>query len=277
MLRAKPKLKEQRKRLLGRAKPRAPAVQHRGSGQSSRLKSDFLANMSHELRTPLNSIIGFAKLLHLGRAGPLSATQTEFVSHILKSSSHLLRLVNDVLDLSRLDAGRVEVHPELVDPVEVSAEIRDVLRGLAAEKHIQPSVEVSPELAHVFVDPRLFKQVLYNYLSNAIKFTRDGGRVALRMVPSGSESFLVEVEDSGIGIEPEDMSSLFVEFQQLDSSLAKHYPGTGLGLALTKRVVEAQGGSVSVRSVAGEGSTFSAVLPLRVVARRNPRFTGGGG
>jgi len=229
--------------------------------EANRLKSEFLANMSHELRTPLNSIIGFTKLLHAGKVGPLSETQTEYLGDILNSSNHLLQLINDILDLAKVEAGRTVICAESVDTAKVCAEIRDILRGLAAEKRVQLSVTVDPIVGFVTVDPRLFKQVLYNYLSNAIKFTLEGGKVAMRVAASEGDTFRVEVEDTGIGIRPEDMGRLFVEFQQLDSGLAKRYPGTGLGLALTKRIVEAQGGRVEVRSVFGVGSTFAAVLP----------------
>jgi protein-histidine pros-kinase len=232
--------------------------------EANRLKSEFLANMSHELRTPLNAIIGFSKLLHAGKAGPLSETQTEYLGDILNSSNHLLQLINDVLDLAKIESGRTEIHVELVNLAKVTSEVKDILRGLAAEKRIHLNVEVTSELPDVVVDPRMIKQILYNYLSNAIKFTPDGGRVSMRIQAEGDDSFRIDVEDTGIGIKPADMNRLFVEFQQLDSTSAKRYPGTGLGLALTKRIVEAQGGSVAVQSVPDQGSTFSAVLPREV-------------
>jgi len=238
--------------------------QNRRMQEANRLKSEFLANMSHELRTPLNAIIGFSKLLHAGKAGSLTETQTEYLGDILTSSGHLLQLINDVLDLAKVESGRTEIHVEKVDLAKLASEVKDILRGLAAERHIQLVVDVSSEPPIVFVDPRMLKQVLYNYLSNALKFTPEGGRVAMRILPEGEDRFRVEVEDTGIGIKRADMSRLFVEFQQLDSSSAKRYPGTGLGLALTKRIVEAQGGTVGVTSVPGRGSTFTAVLPREV-------------
>jgi protein-histidine pros-kinase len=240
--------------------------QTRRMQEANRLKSEFLANMSHELRTPLNAIIGFTKLLHAGRAGPLSDTQVEYLGDILTSSRHLLQLINDVLDLAKVESGRTEIHPETVDLAKTATEVKDILRGLAAERRIRLAVEVNREIGSVLVDPRLLKQVLYNYLSNAIKFTPEGGRVAMRIVPHDDRAFRVEVEDTGIGIKQDDLKRLFVEFQQLDASAAKRYPGTGLGLALTKRIVEAQGGTVGVKSVYGRGSTFSAVLPRVAVS-----------
>jgi len=236
--------------------------------EANRLKSEFLANMSHELRTPLNAVIGFASLMHSGKAGPLSGDQHEYLGDILTSSRHLLQLINDVLDLAKVESGRVDLRIETVEIANLVNEVKEILRGLAAEKHVRMTVEIDPTLSAVTLDPRMMKQVLYNYLSNAIKFTPEKGRVTLRIAAGPPNMFHVEVEDTGIGVKPEDISRLFVEFQQLDSGAAKRYPGTGLGLALTKRIVEAQGGSVGVRSVPGKGSTFSAVLPLKLPVQR---------
>jgi protein-histidine pros-kinase len=237
--------------------------QNRRMQEANRLKSEFLANMSHELRTPLNAVIGFAALMHGGKAGQMSDTQTEYLGDILTSSRHLLQLINDVLDLAKVESGRIELSVEDVDLGKVANEVKDILRGLAAEKRIKLGIEVDASLSKVRVDARMLKQILYNYLSNAIKFTAENGQVRMRMLPDGA-NFRIEVEDTGIGIKHEDMNRLFVEFQQLDSGAAKRYPGTGLGLALTKRIVEAQGGQVDVKSAPGRGSTFSAVLPREV-------------
>jgi signal transduction histidine kinase len=179
----------------------------------------------------------------------------------------LLQLINDVLDLAKIESGRMEVSVESVEVTKVVGEVRDIVRGLAADRGIRLDLKVDEGLKYVSVDPRLFKQVLYNYLSNAIKFTPDGGNVELRIAPESDALFRIEVEDTGIGVKSEDMHRLFAEFQQLDQGVAKKYPGTGLGLALTKRIVEAQGGKVSVKSVVGQGSTFSAVLPREVSVR----------
>jgi PAS domain S-box-containing protein len=234
--------------------------QNRRMQEANRLKSEFVANMSHELRTPLNSVIGFAEMIHNGRVGPVSDMHKEFLGDILTSSRHLLQLINDVLDLAKVESGKIEFRPESVNLEAIVSEVRDILRGLAAEKHTQVEVDVEP-IAGVVLDPSKLKQVLYNYLSNAIKFTPDRGHVHLTMRADGADGFRIDVRDTGIGVRREDLHRLFVEFQQLDSSTSKKYPGTGLGLALTKRIVEAQGGRVLVSSVLGEGSTFSAVLP----------------
>jgi PAS domain S-box-containing protein len=259
----------ERKRLE-QERRRAEELQVHAARESSRLKSEFLANMSHELRTPLNAIIGFAELLHDGRTGTVSERQREFLNDILISAGHLLQLINDVLDLSKVEAGRMEVRPERVSLEKVIGEVTDVLRTLAAQKQIRVRTEVDPALSDIVTDPARLKQVLYNYLSNALKFTPDDGQVVVRVRPEEADTFVLEVEDTGIGIRPEDLVRLFVEFQQLDGSMAKRHPGTGLGLALTKRIVEMQGGRVGARSTVGAGSVFFAVLPRVAQAPGRP-------
>ncbi len=229
--------------------------------EANRLKSEFLANMSHELRTPLNAIIGFAELMHSGKVGDVAEHHREYLGDIITSSHHLLQLINDILDLSKVEAGKMELRPVTVDLEQLTNEVRDVLRELAASKRLKVGTHIQPGVATVVIDPGRVKQILYNYVSNAMKFTPEGGGIEIRIAPEGEQEFRIEVEDTGIGIAPENLDRLFVEFQQLDSSAAKKYQGTGLGLALTKRIVEAQGGRVGVRSVAGKGSVFSAVLP----------------
>jgi PAS domain S-box-containing protein len=242
--------------------------------EANRLKSEFLANMSHELRTPLNAIIGFAEMMHLGKVGPLADEHREYLGDILTSSRHLLQLINDVLDLAKVESGKMEFRPEKVDLAVLVAEVRDVLRGLAASKRLRIEVTIDPVATKVTVDPARVKQILYNYLSNAIKFTPEEGRIRVRVEGEGPDLFRLEVEDSGIGIAEESFGRLFVEFQQLDASAAKRYQGTGLGLALTKRIAEAHGGRVSVRSEVGKGSSFSAILPrtMRVSAEAGAPF-----
>jgi signal transduction histidine kinase len=229
--------------------------------EAGRLKSEFVANMSHELRTPLNAIIGFAELMHDGKVGAVSADHREYLGDILASSKHLLRLVDDVLDLATIESGKMLLRPEAVDLAALAGETRDILRGLAASKRLQVEIHVDPDVATAIVDATRVKQILYNYLSNAIKFTPEDGTIDVRIVPDGPILFRIDVQDTGIGIPPEDVPKLFVEFQQLDTSAAKTHQGTGLGLALTKRIAEAHGGRVTVRSSPGEGSTFSAILP----------------
>ena len=240
--------------------------------EGSRAKSEFLANMSHELRTPLNGIIGFAELLQDDKSGLVSAQQQEFLGYILTSGTHLLGLINDVLDLSKVEAGKMEFFPETVEPGAVVGEVVDSLQPLANEKHIAVETAVEPGLGRLVLDPGKLKQVLYNFLSNALKFTGEGGRVAVRIASEGSDSFRLAVEDTGIGIAADQLPQLFEEFRQLESALSKKYAGTGLGLALTKRMVEAQGGTVGVMSTPGAGSTFFAVLPRQ---QGEPRSSAG--
>jgi signal transduction histidine kinase len=241
-------------------------LQNRRIQEANRLKSEFLANMSHELRTPLNAIIGFAELLHDGQVDPGSPTHKEFLGDILSSGRHLLQLINDVLDLAKVEAGKLEFRPEPVELPRLVSEVVAILRTTAAHKQIRLQTQVDSSVASLTIDPARLKQVAYNYLSNALKFTPAGGSVTLRVKPNGPDQFRLEVEDTGIGIAPADLGRLFVEFQQLEAGAAKRHQGTGLGLALTRRLVEAQGGSVGVKSAVGAGSTFHACLPRHAIA-----------
>ena len=238
--------------------------------RSTQMKSEFLANMSHELRTPMNAIIGFSEFMHDERLGPLSEDYKELLGNILTSSRHLLQLINDVLDLAKVEAGKMEFYPALVNISSLVNEVRDIVRGLFVNKRIKMEMEIDGGIGEVLIDPAKLKQVLYNYLSNAIKFTPSGGSVTLRARVVNDAFFQIEVADTGIGIDPNSMHLLFQEFQQLDSSPSKEYQGTGLGLALTKRIVEAQGGRVGVESKPGEGSTFTALLPRCHQTALNP-------
>jgi PAS domain S-box-containing protein len=229
--------------------------------EASRLKEELLANMSHELRTPLNAVIGFAELMHSGKVGPLSEQQAEYLGDILVSSRHLLHLINDVLDTAKFESGQMQFTHQPVDLGELVDEILDALRSRAENRHLAVECEVDGSIGEVVVDPARVKQILYNFLSNAIKFSPDGGRIRVRVAPDGPDRFGIEVEDAGVGIAPDLIPHLFKEFTQLDASTAKRYQGAGLGLALTRRIAEGHGGQVSVRSAPGEGSTFRAVLP----------------
>jgi signal transduction histidine kinase len=236
---------------------------------ANRLKNEFLANMSHELRTPLNGIIGFAELMHDEKLGPVSAQHKEYLEDILTSAKHLLQLINDVLDLAKVEAGKMEFQPARIKLKTVVQETCDIVRTMAAKKRLKIETRIASEVDSVWLDPVKLKQVLYNFLSNAIKFTREEGRIAVRAVAEGPRDFRLMVEDSGIGIKPEDIGRLFVEFQRLGTAQARKYQGTGLGLALTKKIVEAQGGKIGVSSVWGKGSRFFAVLPRRFKAQNS--------
>jgi signal transduction histidine kinase len=229
--------------------------------EGSRLKSVFVTNMSHELRTPLNGIIGFSQLLYSGRIDPGSAEYKQSLGDILSSARHLLSLISNVLDLAKVESGNMEFTPEPVELGPLVEEVRGVLRAVAAQKHIRIEAGVAPELGVVVLDTAKLRQVLYNYVSNAIKFAGEGTCVTIRLRPESNDWFRLEVEDHGEGIRAENLTRLFTEFQQLDSSSTKQHQGTGLGLALTRRIVEAQGGSVGVTSEVGKGSIFWAIVP----------------
>ena len=256
----------QRQATEARLKAQRLETENRQIQEANRLKSLFLANMSHELRTPLNAIIGFAELLHAGAVPPESPKHRQFLDHIGTSGRHLLQLINDVLDLSKVESGKFEFFPEPVALRQLVGEVSNVLLTSVQRKQLSLQIEVDDGLTDVLLDPARLKQVLFNYLSNALKFTPDGGRVVVRAMPEGAQRLRIEVEDTGIGIAAEDLPRLFIEFQQLDAGYDKRHQGTGLGLALTRRLVEAQGGSVGVRSTPGQGSVFHLVLPRQTVA-----------
>jgi len=235
--------------------------QNREVQQANRLKSEFLANMSHELRTPLNAIIGFSQLMYDGKVGSIAANHQEYLGDILGSARHLLQLINDVLDLAKVEAGKMEFSPEPVHLTKIIGEVRQVIQSLSASKRLAVEIEVSAAVEKLIIDPAKLKQVLYNFLSNAIKFTPAEGHITVRALAERNDSFRLEVEDTGIGIEEKEIGKLFVEFQQLEAGTTKKHQGTGLGLALTKKIVEAQGGRVGVKSTPDEGSVFYAVLP----------------
>jgi signal transduction histidine kinase len=235
--------------------------QYRQAQAASRMKSIFLANMSHELRTPLTAVIGFAEILVDGKVGPLTVEQVDFMQDILSNGKHLLGLINDVLDLARVESGMMPVRPERVCLPDLIRESIAGLRLSATERQVHLTTEVQMSAIEVFLDPQKLKQVILNYVSNALKFTPVGGRITVRAHLAKDSVLRLEVEDTGIGIAKEDLRLLFQDFQQLDGGVSKQVQGTGLGLALTKRLVEAQGGKVGVVSVPGKGSTFFAELP----------------
>jgi PAS domain S-box-containing protein len=228
---------------------------------ASSMKSEFLANMSHELRTPLNGIIGFSELLVDEKVGTLNAKQKEFLSDILRSGQHLLQLINDVLDLTKVEAGRMELYPQAFDLMKAINEICAVVSPMSKKKSIRVQVDVTQEARTVVLDPQKFKQVLYNLLSNALKFTDDGGDVTIEADVDAARTLHLSVRDTGIGITAEDLNKVFQEFTQLDSGSTRRYEGTGLGLALTRKLIEFQGGTIGVASRSGEGSVFRVELP----------------
>jgi PAS domain S-box-containing protein len=230
--------------------------------KASRMKSEFLANMSHELRTPLNGIIGFSEFLADEKPGKMNATQKEYMTDILNSSRHLLQLINDVLDLAKVEAGRMELNVAPFSLHKSIDEVCAVAKAIAHKKKVGLRTHFAPGLDTVSLDQQKLKQVIYNLVSNAVKFTDEGGHVTIQTIGPDANRFRVAVSDTGIGIKPEDIQRLFKEFEQLETGTNRRYEGTGLGLALTKKLVELQGGSIEVQSEPGKGSTFTVLLPL---------------
>ncbi|MBV9276479.1 MAG: PAS domain-containing sensor histidine kinase [Verrucomicrobia bacterium] len=223
-------------------------------------KDQFLANMSHELRTPLNGIIGFAEFLADEKPGALNAKQKEYLEDILHSGKHLLQVINDVLDLAKVEAGKMELRPQRFC---LHKAIDDVLAAVelsAAKKRLKIDVYVASDLEEVTVDQKRFKQVLYNLCSNAVKFTDEDGQVRIVATRAGSEHFRLLVSDNGIGIRPENLCRLFKEFEQIDPD-RRHDQGTGLGLALSQKIIQLHGGTIEVQSEFGNGTTFTVTLP----------------
>ena len=232
--------------------------------QAGKLKDQFLANVSHELRTPLNSVIGFSELLLTGQVegAALSDTQRDYLETISRNGRHLLQLINELLDLSKIAAGRMDLH---LEPVPLDALFREAVDSVRAQleaRRHRLALEPAAQSVSVTADRGRVLQILLNLLSNAIKFTPDGGLVTLAArVESGGRHVRVTVTDTGIGIAPQDQAKLFQEFVQLDAAPSRRYEGTGLGLALSKRLVELHGGAIGVESALGKGSTFWFTLP----------------
>lgn len=262
---------------------------------ASRLKTDFLANMSHELRTPLNAIVGFSEILKDGMIGKMSEEQTEYVTDIFTSGRHLLSLINDILDLSKIEAGKMDVSFDIVDIETVLKESGSLMKENAQREEITLSYDFKIERRTCYMDEIKLKQILLNLLSNAIKFTHKGGKVTLGLnylkeedlrnknyfndislsISSKKENdgyFEIYVEDTGIGIKDKDKVRLFRAFEQLDSSMSKQYKGTGLGLALVKRLCQLQGGDVTLESVVNKGTRFTVILPCLVSVEIDSNF-----
>ncbi len=228
---------------------------------ASRHKSEFLANMSHELRTPLNAIIGFSEVLAQGMFGAINEKQTEYLHDILESGRHLLSLINDILDLSKIEAGRMELEASEFDFPQAIQNAVTLVRERALRRDIALHHVIDDRVADIRADERKIKQVLLNLLSNAIKFTPEGGKIDV-LVALGDGLVEVSVTDTGVGIAAEDQETVFEEFRQV-GTVDKKAEGTGLGLALSRKFVELHGGTIWVTSAVGIGSTFTFRLPVR--------------
>lgn len=227
---------------------------------ADRLKSAFLATMSHELRTPLNSIIGFTGILLMGLGGPLSAEQEKQLTMIQDSARHLLELINDVLDISKIEAGQIELAQERFDLRQSIQKSLEKITPLANQKGLALSVEIAPAVGQIAGDRRRVEQILLNLLNNAVKFTEKGEVAIHGRLEDGN--LIIQISDTGIGIRPEDIETLFKPFRQVDIGITRQYEGTGLGLSICKRLVEMMGGRIWIESEKGKGSTFAFSLPL---------------
>jgi signal transduction histidine kinase len=234
--------------------------------QSNRLKTEFFANMSHDLRTPLNAIIGFGQLLHDDRVESGSPRHREYLGYVISSSQQLLAIINDVLDLVKVEAGKIALAPEPCNPTRIVEEVISVLRSTAHGRKLGIDAALDPTVSAVVIDRGRFRQVLYNYIANAIELTSERGTVKVRLIADGEEWFVIEVQDDGSASAPSELGSTFAEFMQRKTSDTEH-GRSGLGLAYAKRLVEAQGGQAGARSERGQGTTFFARLPRTTVAR----------
>jgi signal transduction histidine kinase len=232
----------------------------------NRLKTEFLANMSHELRTPLNSIIGFSELLISDPDNGLTIDQRDQVGDIYTSGLHLLQLINDILDLAKVEAGKLDLRPEEFSLRSALEEICGIVKPMVDQKRLDLRCASGDGPDRVTLDATRFRQVLLNLLSNAVKFTGAGGRIDLIVERRAPDRFAVLVRDTGIGISAQDQGRLFRQFEQLEGGPSRRYSGSGLGLSLTKHIVELMGGTIEVESEVARGTTFTVTLPttLRV-------------
>ncbi len=241
-----------------------------------RLKSEFLASMSHELRTPINALLGYTSLMRDRIYGDITKRQAEALDRMFAASQHLLELVNDVLDLAKIEAGKMPVHLEEVDVAALIQELSATVEPMVRQKELEYRVELAPDLPVLETDRTKVKQILLNLLSNAVKFTHDGEiRVTARLADDGG--VVMEVGDTGIGIDPASLDSIFDDFRQVDQSSTREYGGTGLGLSITRKLLDLLGGSIRVESELGKGSLFTVTLPPRsreVRVEEEPGATG---
>ena len=232
--------------------------------RATKLKSEFLASMSHELRTPINALIGYTALLLDGVLGEVAPKQRDALSRGRAAAEHLLALINDILDLAKIEAGKMPLHVTKVSVPDIVQEVAQQIEPMVRKKQLDFVTDVSPDAPALITDRTKVKQVLLNLLSNAVKFTTKGG-VTIKAQPADG-GVRIDVVDTGIGIRPDDLQAIWEDFRQVDQSRTREFGGTGLGLSITRKLLDRLGGSVVVKSVYGEGSTFSVTLPLSVSA-----------
>jgi len=230
--------------------------------RANKLKSEFLASMSHELRTPINALIGYSALLLDGVLGEMNPKQRDALTRGRAAAEHLLNLINDILDLAKIEAGKMPLHLEDVSLREVTLEVTQQIEPMVRKKQLDFTMDIAPDCPTIYSDRTKIKQILLNLLSNAVKFTNQGGiSITAACLPTGVR---IDVVDTGIGIRPNDLQAIWEDFRQVDQSRTREFGGTGLGLSITRKLLERLGGSVTVQSHYGSGSTFSVYLPTRV-------------
>ena len=237
---------------------------------ADRAKTEFLANMSHELRTPLNAIIGFSDMMQNGLVGADDDSKyKEYARDIHDSGQHLLEVINDILDLAKIEAGELQLHEQVVSVHRIAHSCLTIIKERAHESGLTLTHDLPEDLPAVNADERKFKQILINLLSNAVKFTPEGGRIELKAETDDAGRLAVSVIDSGIGMDEQDIPKALAPFWQVDSDLSRKYEGTGLGLPLTKALVELHGGTLTIASEVDVGTTVTVLLPASRVRKRS--------
>lgn len=229
--------------------------------QANRFKTEFINNMSHELRTPLNAVINFTRLVMEGFAGTVSEQQVNYLTFVHDSGQHLLGLINDILDLAKIEAGKLDLQKELTDLEPILKGVMSTAVGLTRSKGLELKIQIAPDLPLVEIDARRIRQVLLNIISNAAKFTLQGA-ITLRAEPY-HEKVVIAVQDTGVGMRPEDLSKVFEEFQQVDNPFQEAVSGTGLGMPISRRFIQLHGGDMWIESQLGKGTTVYFNLPIK--------------
>ncbi len=244
------------------------AVARDEANLANRAKSEFLANMSHELRTPLNAILGFSEVMRSETFGPIGIPKyLQYINDINLSGAHLLSLINDILDLSKIEAGKIDLHEETIDVYQAAKSCVALVRERAGEASITLDFDIAKDQPPLRADARMFKQILINLLSNAVKFTPAGGNVRIRAWGRTDEGYVVQISDTGIGIARGNICKAMIPFHQIDSQLDRKYEGTGLGLPLTKSLVDLHGGYLDLQSDLGTGTTVTVRFPPERIVR----------
>lgn len=236
-------------------------VQNKELIESNQVKSKFMEGMSHELLTPLNGIIGFVELIYHGKVGEVNKEQKEYLGDVLFSSRHLHELICNFLNLQLLQSKQMQFYPEKTNIKEVIIEVCNSINDYVENKSLSLDIQVNKDLEVIFIDPVRLKQIFYNLLSNAVKFSRQNGKITVRVLTDANENMKIEVEDDGIGMSTEDVNKLFLPFQKINLTEGKRHQGAGLGLVLTRMIVEALNGQIGAKSSIDQGSTFFVVLP----------------